>query len=148
MDKFNFDRVGKNFQKVKTALPKVLANQAQNYFHKSFKDQGFDGTKWKEVNRRIEGTNEWKYPKNKGLGRRTKSILSGSGALDRAVGNSIRAATFDMVSIVVALEYAEAHNDGNPKRNLPKRQFIGQTRTLTNMQDKKIDEYIQKTWQE
>lgn len=111
-NRFNFDQVKQNLERTKRELPVRLAKQAENYFTASFTKQGFDGKKWKEVNRRIPGTYEYKYPKSKGLTRRTKPILIGSGALRRAVSNSIRNATFELVELQVDLPYAQIHNQG------------------------------------
>jgi hypothetical protein len=146
-DRFDFEAVGAKFLQVKKELPIIMANQAQNYFLDSWKQQGFNGSAWAVPKRRIEGSQEWIYPKFKGLSRRVKITLVASGALRRAVSNSIRLATFDLTELVVPLVYAEAHNDGNPKGNVPRRQFIGQTEKLTEMQLAKIDFYIDKIWQ-
>src|SRR5450631_3656166 len=97
----------------KRELPIQLAAQAENYFHRSFDNQGFDGKQWQNVKRKIEGTPEYKYPALKGLSRRTKPILQLSGALRTAVGRSIQQATFEKVVLSVALPYASAQNDGN-----------------------------------
>jgi hypothetical protein len=76
---FGFDKVVKNLNQSKHDLLVLLSNQAQNYFLRSFKNQGFDGEAWKEVKRREPGTSEYKYPKKKGLKRRSQQILIGSG---------------------------------------------------------------------
>jgi hypothetical protein len=59
---FTFDKLRQNLAQVKKDLPRLLANDAQNYFLGAFKNEGWDGSKWKEVQRRIEGTPEYKYP--------------------------------------------------------------------------------------
>lgn len=126
---FRLDRVKKNFEQLKIDLPKVLANEAQEFFVKTFNQQGWEGKGWKEVKRRIEGTPEYKYPKKKGLKRRTSPILVRTGKLRRAVGNSIRVATFSMVRLSVSTPYAIYHNEGTD--TLPKRRFMARTRKLT-----------------
>lgn len=148
MDKFNFDRIGENFKAAKNRLPIVVANATQNYFMNSWKEQGFNGEKWQEVKRREPGTRAYIYPKMKRLGRRTSAILVRSGDLRRAVGNSIRQATFEKIELVVPEKYAEAHNEGNPKKNIPKRQFVGQTETLTRIQIEKITQGVDFIWRE
>ena len=72
MDKFNFSRVIANVEKTKRELPIILAKATQSEFVKNFTNQGFAGQKWLIPNRRIAGTDEYKYPKTKGLSRRTK----------------------------------------------------------------------------
>lgn len=143
MSKWNFDRVEKNFEQVKRQLPILLATQAERHFTKNFKEQGFDGAKWQEVNRRIVGTNEYKYPKTKGLTRRKKPILIGTGALRRAVSKSKKVATWRLIKLEVSLPYAENHNEGV---TLPKRQFMGDSRELRRKQRKLIIKTIDKIW--
>lgn len=144
-NKFHFQRLRMNLLKMKSELPVILANHAQNYFTSSFTKQGWDGKGWRQVNRRIPGTDEYKYPKNKGLSRRTKPILVGTGRLRRAVSNSIRSATFNSVRLVVDLPYAAAQNEGNG--NLPRRHYMGNSPKLVEQQKLKIKNYINKTWQ-
>lgn len=146
-DKFHFDKLKVNLLRIKQELPIILANQAQNYFVASFTNQGWDGTGWKEVNRRQPGTDEYKYPKFKGLSRRTSPILVRTGRLRRAVSNSIRSATFQSIRLVVDLPYAAAQNEGDSSINLPRRHYMGNSPILVEKQKAKIKQYINKTWQ-
>lgn len=139
-----FADVKKKIEQTKDVLPKVIANQAQNYFVMSWRNQGFDGNRWQEVRRRIEGTKEYKYPIKKGLSRRTKPILIGSGRLRRKVANSVVLANWNMIKLVVDLPYAAAHNEGTD--NIPQRQFMGQTNELTKMQRQRIDSFFDQVW--
>ena len=143
-NKFGFDVVKEKITRMKEELPKLLANQAQTFFVKSWSNQGWEGDKWQEVKRRIEGTPEYKYPKKKGLGRRTKAILVNTGRLRRAVGSSIRSQQFDRIRLVVDLPYAEVHNDGGV--HAPKRTFMKHSTTLGAMQQEKIKEFTDKVW--
>lgn len=147
-DKFKLYLVRDNIAQVKRELPIRLANETRNYFTDNFSKQGFDGVKWKEVKRRIKGTPEYLYPKKKDLGRRTRPILigKGSGKLRAAVNNSIRVQTWPQVRLVVDLDYAKAHNEGVPARNLPKRQYMGQTETLTVKQESIMKRYFDSIW--
>lgn len=155
--KFGFAQVKQNIAAMKIDLPKVLANQAQNFFAASWKNQGWEGVAWKEVKRRIPGTTEYKYPKKYGTGRRTAAILVSSGkkkgmsggTLRRAVSNSIRTQTFDSIKLVVDLPYAAIHNDGSPMAhggNMPKRTFMKQSPTLKIKQVAIIKEFTDKVW--
>ena len=110
----------------------------------SWRKQGFDGNKWQEVRRRIEGTNEYKYPIKKGLSRRTKPILIGSGRLRRKVANSVVLANWNMIKLLVDLPYAAVHNEGTD--TTPQRQFMGQTNELTKMQRDRIDSFFDQVW--
>lgn len=160
MNQFNFDRVRRNIRQQERAMMVTLSNQAQNYFVDSFRKEGFDGQKWKEVQRRTAGTSAFKYPKKKGLQRQTAKILIGAGyksrggTLRRAVSNMARTAQISglRTRMIVDLPYAMAHNEGTKtagrKRstNIPKRQFIGQTIELTSMQRETIKRIIDNTW--
>lgn len=144
MNKFNLDIVLINIARTKRELPIILAKVTQNEFVKNFTNQGFNGEKWITPNRRIEGTPEYKYPKLKGLSRRTKPTLTNTGALRRATSNSIRQATWERIMLVVDLPYALRHNEGLD--GMPQRTFIGQTPELTKIQDKVITDYFNKVW--
>lgn len=144
MNKFNFDKVLQNVARMKRELPIVVAKETQKNFVGNFTNQGFDGKPWVKPNRVKPGTNEYKYPKTKGLSRRTKPTLTMSGALRRAVSNSIRSSTFEMIRLVVGLPYASVHNEGTD--TTPQRQFIGQTKELTNIQERIIKKHMDKIW--
>lgn len=132
-NKFELDKLLNSVSRVKREVPIVLANQAQNYFVSSFRKQGWSDTgAWQEVQRRISGTPEYKYPAFKGLSRRTKPILVMSGRLRRAVSSSIREATFDRIRLIVPLPYAAAQNYGTNK--IVARKFMGDSRELREKQ--------------
>lgn len=101
-NKFGFDKVLNNMDRLKKNLPVQLANQAKNFFVDSWKKEGWDdGTLKKWPARSV--TNK----KNKG-----RALLVKSGALRRAAGQSIRSQTFNLIKLTVALPYAAVHNDG------------------------------------
>jgi phage gpG-like protein len=140
-----FAEVEKKIRQTKDLLPKIIANQAQNYFVMSWRKQGFDGEKWQEVRRRIEGTDEYKYPIKKGLSRRTRPILIGkTGRLRRKVANSVVLANWNMIKLLVDLPYAAVHNAGTD--TIPKREFMGQTNELSKMQRERIDYFFDQVW--
>lgn len=150
MNKFNFSDVISRFDRVKNELPKELANEMQREYNSTFVSQSWNGSGWKTPNRKIEGTSEWKYPKKKGLGRRTSNTLVRTGALRRAVSTALKLATFEKIKFEVSLPYAQIHNEGLPMKNgknMPKRQFIGMNSGLKNKIDKKIDKVISTIWQ-
>ena len=160
MEKFNFEQVREQLQQTKRELIVLLSNQAQNYFLSSFRKQGWDGKPWEEVQRRETGTKAYKYPKGKGLQRRTSPILVGAGwkvrggTLRRAVSNMARTAHVYQSSfkMIVDLPYAAAQNDGTRTAGrghntvIPERRFVGQTTELTEMQEKKISQIVDKIW--
>lgn len=143
-NQFGTDRVLKNMGQLKQDLPVVLANQAQNFFTNSWRLQAWDGSTWQVPKRRIKDTPEYKYPKKKGLGRRTRATLVQTGRLRRAVSNSIRRATFEKIQLIVAVPYAGYHNEGGD--HMPKRQFMGDSPMLRVKQMKTIRTEINKIW--
>jgi HK97 gp10 family phage protein len=141
---WDFAQVKANIRRTKDDLPKKLAAQAQKYFVGSWNKQGWDGNKWAEVQRRTPGTKTYKYATPS---MRTNPILVSSGTLRRAVNNSIRKQTFTEIRLAVGdneAPYAEYLNKGTDK--MPKRQFMGQTNTLTGMQKKMIDKFFMSVW--
>ena len=145
--KFKFEALKARIVKMKEVLPVQLANQAQTYFVGSWAAQGWDGTGWQTPKRRIDGTPEWKYPKKKDLGRRTRATLVKTGTLRRAVNNSIRSQVFGQggVRLMVDLPYADVHNSG--LGNMPKRKFMGDSPILRVKQIQKIKQFTDNVWQ-
>lgn len=131
-NKFNFGRIIKDFEALKQTLPKEIGNESVNFFRDSFRKQGFQNgmglQKWKEVQRRIDGTKAYKYPKKKDLGRRTRAILvgKGSGRLKRSI--RMAGSSFNRTKIISDLPYSRVHNEGLGR--MPKRQFMGRSRML------------------
>lgn len=148
--RLNIDEVRKRLDGAQRTIYVLLANQAQNYFVDSFKKQGFANQHWKEVQRRMPDKAAYKYPKKKGLQRRTSPILIGAGykirggTLRRAVSNMSRTAQYrsNGFRMIVDLPYAARHNEG--LAGMPKRQYVGQTAELTQMQNRLIAQEIDK----
>jgi len=139
----------------------------------------------------------WEKRDDTGKKSEGRALLVKSGKLRRAVEQSIRLKSFEKIQLVVALPYAEVHNEGyngmraahsralftksttrqfiGLKRNkkgqlkeahrrttiytrtgeaqvkahmfkMPKRQFMGDSATLRQMQRKLIDQQITKVW--
>lgn len=149
-DKFKFGQLKKNIEQMKKELPVVLANQAQNYFVKSWDDQGYDGKGWQDVKRHDKNTPEYKYPIGLQARKLSSPILVGvykgrsGGTLRRAVSRSIRKTTFTSVLLKVDLKYAAAQNEGNG--NLQARPFMKESPILTQMHREKIKQYMSNLW--
>lgn len=162
--KFKFEALKARIVKMKEVLPVQLAAQAQSYFVGSWAAQGWDGAAWKTPLRRegpgtseggAKGTPEWRYPKIKDLGRRTRATLVGSRAnknksgqsLRAAVNNSIRSQVFGQngIRLLVDVVYADAHNSGLGK--MPQRKFMGDSPILRVKQIKKIKQFTDNVWQ-
>lgn len=128
MSKFGFDKLKKEFERDIDEVTKKMAKISSVHFVESFSRQSWDGVKWKEVQRRIQGTNAYKYPKNKGLQRRTKPILVNKGTLRRAVNNSLKSANKGTIIFEINSDYAIFQNEGTDR--IDKRQFIGWSKYL------------------
>jgi phage gpG-like protein len=132
-DKFRFDLIQKQFKTGSLNAMREIAMANKNFFLKSFREQKWEGKQWQQVKRRIKGTKEYEYPKNKGLRRRTRPILVGKGTLRRAVNASIRQILPAKVTFLVRLPYAAIHNEGLKMKNgqqMPKRQYMGQSKEM------------------
>ncbi len=153
MHRFNLQQVKANLERTKRELPIKLSAQAENHFAEAFDKGGLDENKWKEVNRRIDGTKEFKY-KPKGISlsaHQSNPILVGKGTLRRKVARSAVERTFQRIRLQVDLPYASIHNEGgqagrNHASTIPARPFMKQTTTLTSMQTELIREYMDKIW--
>ena len=135
--KFNFERVLSNMQKVKSDLPVLLANQAQNFFAGSWKKQGFTDS----------SLSMWKQRKKETKKTIGKAILVSTGKLRRAVQNSIREKNFNNIRLVVdggSIPYAKRHNEGD--EIMPQRKFMGDSKELRKEQRKLITNTIDKIW--
>ena len=126
----------RKLQSVQSSLPTVLANEGTRFFVSSFDKEGWDGKSWKVPQRKIPGTPAYKYPKNKGLGRRTRQTLVKSGKLRRAVNSSVKQKTFKKIVWNVDLPYAARHNEG--LNGMPQRRFMGESKTLNAIFKRKI----------
>lgn len=136
-----FKKVGEKIAAMKVDLPIIIANQAKRFFLNSFKDEGFTDisfVKWNEVQRRIPGTNAYKYPLTRDQGRHSRPILKGKGTghLIQAVNSSLREVSWEKIRFNVALNYGAYHNEG--AEHLAKRKFIGESKTLNDALKKKI----------
>ena len=141
---FNFQQVKQNIERTKRDLPIVLSKLTENHFTESFTKGALDDHKWKEVQRRIPGTLEYKYPKKNGLSRRNSPILVRTGTLRRRVSRSISNATWSQIRLVVDLPYADAQNSGT--NHIEARPFMIQTEKLKQMQLSAIDKEMDKIW--
>lgn len=142
--KFNFDEVKERVAKAKNALPIVIANDTKNFFVEQFNKKEWNGQAWAEVQRRIPGTNAYKYPKKGAEARHGRAILVKSGKLRRDLVNSLEQANWDKIKFTVRNDYGVYHNEGDD--HLPKRQFVGDTAELRRRQIAKIKSFFDKIW--
>jgi phage gpG-like protein len=127
-------------------LPDIVGVEAVNFFTESFENEGFtDETfiKWQEVKRR-------QNPKRPKRPEANRKILAGeTNELGRSIEYETQPGqvviTSDTITAGSNKSYASAHNEGtntagkNHNITIPKRQFIGESKTL----DKKIIEKTQ-----
>lgn len=139
-------------QQLTTTLPRVIANLNLNYFLKSFRDQGWEGNAWAEVNRRKPDTKEYLYPSKPKASSRTNPINIRTGAMRRAVSSSLKEATMTRIRFVIDMRavkgtkenYAQFINEGTDK--MAKRKFFGSSSKITQLNVNKIKSYTDKIW--
>jgi hypothetical protein len=140
MSKFGFDKTIRKMQEVKRVLPNDLANDAVRFFLASWDKQGFDDG----------GVKSWKPRKKETPKTQGKPILVGTGNLRRAVANSKKEATWERIRLQVDMPKGEQYpvyiNEGTDK--MPKRQFMGDSKTLRDILQKKINLVVDKIWRE
>lgn len=96
-DRLDLSKLKRNMQQLKRDLPKEVGVTAQNFFSKSFDNQGFTD----------KGLELWqKSEKKKG------ATLVKSGRLKGAVNSSLKTTEWNNIGFKVSLPYAKIHNDG------------------------------------
>jgi len=116
---------------LKDELPTILANDMTNFFKKSFRKQGWDNG----------GTQPWSPRKKQDSGR---GILVKTGALVSSI--EVESANWKRIRIKSDLAYSAIHNEGKQglawgkhSFKMPKRKFMGNSRTLTNQLKEKME---------
>lgn len=151
--KFNFKRVLYALEKEKKIAAINMAKEVRNYSLKAFKDQGYNGQPWRNVQRRIPGYPAYKYPLKKGLSRRTSPILVRTGRLRREVSKMATSAriTFSKYDFKVQVSlndsvvpYAKYINKGT--ENMVKRQFMGNTPALRRILKETLKKHTTKAF--
>jgi phage gpG-like protein len=153
---FKFAEIISNLNRVKREVPIKIANVTTNYFAQSFKKQAFGSQVWAEVERRKPDTKAYKYATKS---ERKSNILARTGTLRKAVQGSLKTANWDKIEFVVDVSaktksgynYAAIHNEGGHAGRgkgfeMPKRQFIGDTQELRELQLKAYYNAIDKIW--
>lgn len=106
-NKLDMTKVVARWKKAKEQLPKLLTSVSKNTFVDSWKKQGWDGEKWKEVKRRTPGTRAYNSATKAA---RTRAILVQSSALSKSI--VINSQTFARMVISTNVPYAQIHNEG------------------------------------
>ena len=135
---FGLDNKSKQFAEFKRTFLIKESNEIKNFFLKSFSNQGFTDVhleKWKNVKRRQEGTKEFKYPKGKGLSRRSKPINTMTGRLRKSI--MVKSVNEKRLVIgSVGVDYAGYVNETRP--------FMGDSKVLREKIKKKLKAEIDK----
>lgn len=132
------------FRAAKAVLPTLVARIAENQFKDNFVKQGFEDLNvdpWREVQRRMPGTKAYKYAK---AAARSRAILvgRGSGRLKRDI-KAVKV-TPGEVKIATSVPYAKAHNEGTGR--IPKRKFMGKSKSLNNKLRKEITTQLKRAF--
>lgn len=112
-------------ERIRREAPKILQNEGQAYFNRSYQSQTWEGKAWPEVQRRIPGTKAYKYPKGKYLSRRTNPILIGkTRRLKNAVNRASAAGSANVNKIIWRVAgsegaYGHFHNEGIGQKPRP-----------------------------
>jgi phage gpG-like protein len=124
------------FDKGKNKIIDEVANQIINNTVRNINKSSYDGVSYKEVQRRIKGTDTYNNVKPY---LRTRKILVNSGALRNSFYVSYK--SWKKIVISSSVDYASIHNSGI---GVPKRQFLGNSEK--NLKDIKriILKYIKK----
>lgn len=140
-------------------IPKIVANRATQMFKQNFREEGFFGKKWKEVQRRQTRTITLKSGKKKivtvgkGVMGRRKILTGRTGALGRSIRWKVepgKAIIYNDAKNKDNKEYASAHNEGTTNAgrshnvHIPQRQFIGDHAKINEMVKKTIEERMGK----
>ena len=141
----------KNFNKAESKLPRMIANEAVNFFTMNFRRQGFlDGTisKWKP-RKKQDFTGKGKSRK---VNAKQRGVLIGKGSGNK-LSRSIRPIKVSKRKIIVGstVHYAGVHNYGlragrGAGFKMPQRKFVGHSNTLLRKIRKLIIRKINKAF--
>ena len=131
MSQLGLDKQLAAFRRNQRTVIKEMTNNSGDFFQETnFKNQAFTDTprkRWKNLKR----------PRRNGT---TKPILVDTGRLQKSRRDNIIGKTRGKVRFLAP--YASFHNDG--ARNLPKRQFSGESKILNKQNEKILLNYTSK----
>jgi len=129
---YEFDENLKNFQIFKKKVPNLIAVNSVNHFQEGFRKGGY------QTDDSLSG---WQKRKQ-GARRNSRAILVDSGVLFRDIKKRI--VTFAKIIVgtgSITNAYADRHNRG---LNMPKREFIGDSKKLEKSNQDIIDKGMNK----
>lgn len=155
----NIQELQRKLEQLATELPHNLASivevEGLNFIQKNFRDQGFNDNgveKWKERKTTDKhGRDLTRYRTNRRgrqgelteFGKREigRAILTGHQTGGDKLRNSFRARTTTQAVVFYTYKgYAEYHNEGTA--DLPKRQFMGESKVLNDKIKDKLTKYL------
>jgi phage gpG-like protein len=143
----------KEFKELYTRYaPAIAGNTAVSLFKKNFREGGFFGAGWQEVQRRTEGTATYKYLEKVHPKDTQRIILTGrSGDLGRSIEYKITSSGVviltDPGTFKSRQPYGRVHNEGlragrGAGFTMPKRQFIGDHPTVRKAIVEKLEKKL------
>lgn len=127
--------------------PRIAGNVAEEHIKANFLKQGFEGTPWKEVQRRIPGSKTYRANARRHPARLSRPILTGdTGDLGRSINVSYSKGQATIFSDKI---YAKVHNEGLRAGRgkgfiMPQRQFLGPSEALEQDIKQQIKEQFQR----
>lgn len=118
---------------IQNLAPRIAGQVALDHAKDNFQHQGFEGTPWKEVQRRIPGSKTYRANARRHPARLSRPILTGdTGDLGRSLQFSV---SNGQVTIFSDKIYAKVHNEGLRAGRgkgfiMPQRQFLGTSQNL------------------
>ena len=131
MKKLSFKALERADRHFKNNVPKIIGERARRFFELSFIKEGFTDS----------GFSKWAKRKKETKRSIGKKILSGRGFLKGSIRRTKTTPKQIRISSV-GVAYANTHNQGIGR--MPKRQFIGNSRTLEKGLQKRIEYEIRK----
>jgi phage gpG-like protein len=115
------------------------ANTAVEKFKENFENEGFFGSEWQQVQRRIPGTKAYKSVVNRHPADTVSKILTRTGDLKNSINYRVEA---DRAIIESDTTYGKFHNEGDGK--IPQRRFIGDDPKLSEAIKEKLEQELDK----
>lgn len=131
--KYEFPENIAKFKKAKKDIPELLATNSVNHFQEGFRKGGYQTD---------DSSNGWQRRKREDR-RKSRAILVNRGILWRDIKKKIvRFGQIIIGTSSLTSDYASVHNEGTEK--MPKREFIGDSKKLTESNQRIIDKYMDK----
>lgn len=130
---------------IDNTAPRLAGKVVISISKQSFQNESFQGSHWREVQRRTPSTASYRYNQKRHPARLTRPILTGdTGDLARSIKASYGTASVTIFSDKV---YAKVHNEGLRSGRgsgfiMPKRQFIGNSPSLQQQVNQAISDKL------